>query len=170
MNSTIGFGGGCHWCTEAVFTALRGVSEVDQGFIKSNPPADSFSEAIRLRFDSELIPETALIEVHLRTHASTSKHSFREKYRSAVYVYDDAQRCRVAQALQVLQNKFSAPLVTQVLPFVEFRFSDERYHQYYEKQTSAQFCRRYIDPKLDMLKAEYKELLSPDYKGTSVSG
>lgn len=170
MNSTIGLGGGCHWCTEAVFMALRGVTKVEQGFIKSNPPADSFSEAVQLTFDCGLIPETALIEVHLRTHASTSKHSFREKYRSAVYVYNDVQRQRVSEALGVLQNDFSAPLVTQVLPFVEFRFSDARYHQYYKKQTSAQFCTRYIDPKLDMLRAEYKELLSPEWKANSVSG
>ncbi|MGJ8671076.1 MAG: peptide-methionine (S)-S-oxide reductase, partial [Oceanococcus sp.] len=45
-HARIGFGGGCHWCTEAVFNALRGVEQVSQGFIKSDPPHDSFSEAV----------------------------------------------------------------------------------------------------------------------------
>ena len=162
--TTIGLGGGCHWCTEAVFSALQGVCIVEQGYIKSSPPADSFSEAVQLTFDPGRIPEIALIEVHLRTHASTSKHSFRDKYRSAVYVYNEAQQVRVSAALNVLQKEFPAKLVTQVLPFEEFRSSDERYHGFYEKRVSQQFCTRYIDPKLDMLRARYRDLLLPDWK------
>ncbi len=160
----IGLGGGCHWCTEAVFSALQGVCKVEQGYIKSTPPADSFSEAVQLTFDTGLIPEIVLIEVHLRTHASTSKHSFRDKYRSAIYVYNDDQRVRVNAALNALQNEFPAELITQVLPFDEFRFSAVRYHRFYEKQVSRQFCTRYIDPKLELLRARYQDILLPGWK------
>ena len=112
----IGFGGGCHWCTEAVFQALRGVRDVAQGFIRSDPPHDSWSEAVLLAFDPHGIPVDALIEVHLRTHASTSNHKMRGKYRSAVYVFSDQQAEECRSALQRLQAQFDASLVTQVLP------------------------------------------------------
>ena len=47
----IGLGGGCHWCTEAVFQSLIGVQNVAQGFIKSLPPADTWSEAVIVNFE-----------------------------------------------------------------------------------------------------------------------
>ena len=51
-----GFGGGCHWCTEGVFQALRGVAQVDQGFLKSDAPADTWSEGVVVTFDPSVIP------------------------------------------------------------------------------------------------------------------
>lgn len=63
-----GFGGGCHWCTEGVFQALRGVAQVDQGFVRSDAPADTWSEGVIVTFDPSVIPLATLSEVHLRTH------------------------------------------------------------------------------------------------------
>ncbi|MBO6639652.1 MAG: peptide-methionine (S)-S-oxide reductase [Roseitalea sp.] len=80
----IGFGGGCHWCTEAVFQALRGVTRVEQGFVRSEPPFDAWSEAVIVTFDPASIDLATLTEVHLRTHASTAAHAMRGEYRSAV--------------------------------------------------------------------------------------
>lgn len=158
---SMGFGGGCHWCTEAVFTALRGVEKVSQGFIQSEEPHDTFSEAVIVEFRSDEIPLKALIEVHLRTHASTSNHKMRRKYRSAIYTRDAVQADLARQHLLDLQPNFDQPLVTQVLPFIAFRASDERFEQYFEKNAGGPFCTRYIDPKLDLLTAEFSELLKP---------
>ncbi len=83
----IGLGGGCFWCSEAVFQNLRGVAQVAQGFIYSHPPHDSLSEAVLVDFDPAQISLADLIEIHLRTHASTSQHSMRQKYRSAIYAF-----------------------------------------------------------------------------------
>ena len=66
----MGFGGGCHWCTEGVFQALRGVTQVDQGFVQSDAPADSWSEGVIVTFDRSIIPVATLCEVHLRTHSA----------------------------------------------------------------------------------------------------
>ncbi|WP_224824964.1 peptide-methionine (S)-S-oxide reductase [Cognatishimia sp. MH4019] len=155
----IGLGGGCHWCTEAVFQALAGVSSVTQGFIASAPPDDSYSEAVDLMFDPQVLPLEALLEVHLRTHASQSNHKMRGKYRSAVYVHSDAQAMVVATALAGLQEGFEAPLVTRVLPFRAFIPSEPRYQDYAARYRGGPFCERYIDPKLDMLRKEYVALL-----------
>jgi len=75
----IGFGGGCHWCTEAVFQKLRGVASVEQGFIRSRPPYETFSEAVIVSFDAAQISLSVLTEIHLRTHASACKGALTDR-------------------------------------------------------------------------------------------
>ncbi len=151
----IGFGGGCHWCTEAVFQSLCGVEKVEQGFIKADPPHDSFSEAVLIEFDAATIPLETLIEIHLRTHASTSHHKMRGKYRSAVYVFDSRQASESQRALKILEQGFDQPLVTQILEHKEFKLSDQRFQNYYVSNPDRPFCKSYIDPKLKLLTAHF---------------
>ena len=88
----IAFGGGCHWCTEAVFQALKGVEQVDQGWVSSIHKNAAFSEAVIIAFDERKIDLETLIEIHLITHKSTSNHSMRNKYRSAIYCFSNLQK------------------------------------------------------------------------------
>ena len=163
MNDTIGLGGGCHWCTEAVFQALRSVGQVDQGFIRSAPPDDAWSEAVVVHYDPGFIGLANLIEIHLRTHASTSQHAMRTKYRSAVYAHSPQQAHEATATLGKSQHTFSGPLVTRVLPFSGFRSSEPRRLNYFEKNNGNQFCARYIDPKLASLRADYAHfVISPE--------
>ena len=154
----VGLGGGCHWCTEAVFQNLRGVTHVTQGYIRSQPPHDSLSEAVLVDFDPAQISLSDLIEIHLRTHASNSQHSMRKKYRSAIYVMNSHQEQDAGDILKNLQDDFDNKLVTRVLLFSGFESSDEKYHNYYANNSSNQFCHRYIDPKLETLRREYAHL------------
>ncbi|MES9972229.1 MAG: peptide-methionine (S)-S-oxide reductase [Candidatus Thiodiazotropha sp.] len=160
MQQTIGFGGGCHWCTEAVFRALRGVQQVDQGFIRSSPPDDTWSEAVKVQFDPEVIGLVRLIDIHLHTHASTANHSMRTKYRSAIYVNSQQQAYEAEAILREMQDDFSAPLVTRVLPLVGFKSSDQARKGYFEKNKGNQFCERHIEPKLQMLRDEYPHFIT----------
>lgn len=155
----IGLGGGCHWCTEAVFAALRGLIRVEQGFIRADAPDDDFSEAVLLSFRPDIISLGSLIEIHLRTHSSTSNHSMRRKYRSAVYVMDEVQAEAARRVLMEAGPGFDAPLVTRILPFRAFKASDERFQRYYEKNADGPFCTAYIDPKLALLREEFGGLL-----------
>lgn len=155
----IGLGGGCHWCTEAVFQALAGVSKVEQGFIRSEPPEDNWSEAVIVTFDPVVLPLESLIEIHLRTHSSTSQHKMRGKYRSAVYVYDAGTGVKVGRILRDLQRGFEEPLVTNVLSLAGFKSSDERFRNYYESNPDRPFCKTYIDPKLALLRNRYGGVL-----------
>jgi peptide-methionine (S)-S-oxide reductase len=157
----IGFGGGCHWCTEAVFASLRGVIHVEQGFIRADAPDDDFSEAVVLTFQPEKISLGALIEIHVRTHSSTSNHAMRQKYRSAIYAMDEAQAEAARRILTEVATGFDAPLVTRVLPFRAFKPSDERFQRYAEKHAGGPFCATYIDPKLALLKKEFGGFLKP---------
>jgi len=76
MTKKIGFGGGCHWCTEAYFQSLKGVEEVEQGWISAVTPNEAFSEAVIVHYDEHVIALNILISIHLHTHASTKNHSF----------------------------------------------------------------------------------------------
>jgi len=148
MMAKAGFGGGCHWCTEGVFQALRGVARVDQGFVQSDAPADVWSEGVVITFDPSVIPLASLAEVHLRTHSATRARSPRSKYRSAIYIFEEGQRAEAEDAILRFADASDRPVHTLVLPFRGFRASDERYRNYYRTDPSRPFCRRYIDPKL----------------------
>ena len=89
--SKVGLGGGCHWCTEGIFESLIGIKAVNQGWIASIGSDAEFSEAIEVYFDPSIISLRTLIEIHLHTHASTTNHSMRQKYRSAIYTYNESQ-------------------------------------------------------------------------------
>jgi peptide-methionine (S)-S-oxide reductase len=98
--SKIALGGGCHWCTEAVFQSLLGVIKVEQGYVESIGDNSSFSEAVIVYFNSDEISVKTLIEIHLHTHQSTSNHSMRHKYRSAVYTFSEVQNRKWSKSLQ----------------------------------------------------------------------
>lgn len=153
----MGFGGGCHWCTEAVFQSLRGVAEVRQGFIRSDAPHDGWSEAVEVEFDPAKIGVADLLSVHLATHSSESAHKMRGKYRSSVYVFDDGAQARAA--LTTLGDETGAVFVTSVLPHRGFKPSDARFHDYYATNPERPFCKTYIDPKLAKLRARFSALL-----------
>jgi peptide-methionine (S)-S-oxide reductase len=155
MMNEIGFGGGCHWCTEAIFQSLRGVKKVDQGWIRSHPPYDTYSEAARIQYDPEIISLATLIEIHLLTHSSTSNHPLREKYRSAIYTLDEDSKIKSLEILNDLKASDKKDYITRVLPMVEFKLNEEQFLDYYKNQPDAPFCKRYIHPKLKKLRAEY---------------
>ena len=158
-SNQIGFGGGCHWCTEAVFASLCGVLQVQQGFICSRAPHDFYSEAVLVNFDRARVSLDILIEIHLRTHASSSAHSMRKKYRSAIYVHDEQQSEDCRTALESLQSAFAKPLITQVLTIEGFVHSEDRYKNYYATDPSRPFCITRIEPKLAMLQRDFGQYL-----------
>lgn len=151
----IALGGGCHWCTEAVFQSLIGVKKVEQGYVSSFNENSSFSEAVIVHFNSEVIPLERLIEIHLYTHKSMSMHSMRGKYRSAVYTYSEDQNAHSLKILKNLQPEFNYKLITKVYSFNEFKASREELLDYYLKDPEKPFCKTYIAPKLKVLLEEF---------------
>jgi peptide-methionine (S)-S-oxide reductase len=156
-NSKIGFGGGCHWCTEAVFQSLIGVIKVEQGYASSEDINASFSEAVLVHFDSEMISLSTLIEVHLLTHNSTSDHSIRLKYRSAVYTFSEKQKEEASQAIDQFREEQDKLFITEVLTFSKFKPSREQITNYYYKNPEKPFCKSFIDPKLKLLLAQFSK-------------
>lgn len=160
MVRSAGFGGGCHWCTEAVFQSLRGVIDVNQGFIASRSPHDSFSEAVAVTWDPAVITFDDLIAVHLATHSSTSRHKMRGKYRSAVYVHEAADGEAAQRIIDMIARQTDSTFVTEVLSFQAFRPSDTQFKDYYVRNRNGPFCDAYIEPKLALLRRRFVGLQS----------
>ena len=153
----IAFGGGCHWCTEAVFQSLKGVECVEQGFVGSTGDNEYLSEAVIVHFDTKKIKLETLIKVYLHTHKSTSNHSMRIKYRSAIYTYSETQKLSIEIIMTDLQNNFHHKIITKVLPFKVFTPSREAIQNYYIKNKNKPFCKRFINPKLTLLLKKFSD-------------
>ncbi|MFB9057464.1 peptide-methionine (S)-S-oxide reductase [Mariniflexile ostreae] len=151
----IALGGGCHWCTEAVFQSLKGVEKVDQGYVASVGENQAFSEAVIVYFNTKVIALKTIIEIHLYTHKSTSNHSMRGKYRSAVYVFSEKQKQDAKLIIKTFQNDFDNLLITQVLDFAAFEASREAIQNYYYKNPKKPFCESFINPKLQLLLKQF---------------
>ncbi|GHC53608.1 peptide-methionine (S)-S-oxide reductase [Ulvibacter litoralis] len=158
----IALGGGCHWCTEAVFQSLKGVEKVEQGYVAATGEYSSFSEAVIVSFSAETISLQTLIEIHLYTHKSTSNHSMRTKYRSAIYTFSEAQQKEAKSSIEKLQKDFTQNLVTQVLSFSEFKASREAIQNYYQKNPNKPFCETFINPKLKLLLKQFSDHVTED--------
>lgn len=157
----IAFGGGCHWCTEAVFQSLKGVTEVEQGFVASAGENTAFSEAVIVHFNPIIIPLTVLVEIHLNTHKSTSNHSMRTKYRSAIYSFNTQQDASLKLMLKQFQEIFDNKLITQVLPFRSFKSSEAQFKNYYYSNPEKPFCKTFINPKLKLLLERFSKYAKP---------
>jgi peptide-methionine (S)-S-oxide reductase len=151
LDLKIAFGGGCHWCTEAVFQSLIGVEKVEQGYVASINKNNTFSEAVIVHFDSKNIALETLIEIHLHTHRSTSNHSMRTKYRSAIYTFSEEQEQQSKTIINNFQSEFDNKLITKVYPFYSFKASREAIQNYYQKNPEKPFCKSFINPKLKVL-------------------
>ena len=147
-------GGGCFWCTEAVFVKLDGVISVVSGYAGGTPETADYkavcsgttdhAEVIRVRFDSGRIPFGQILKVffavaHDPTHVNRQGNDIGRQYRSAVFYADDQQR-QVSEAyIQQLQvaKVFEAPIVTTLEPLEQF-FEAEDYHQNFAARNPGQ--------------------------------
>lgn len=155
----IALGGSCHWCTEAIFLALKGVAQVEQGWVASIAPHDTFSEGVIVHFDPTQITLRNLIAAHLYSHSCTSNHAMRVKYRSAIYVYSAQQHAQAQQIIADFQPEFDNKIITRVQPFVAFTPSRDEIVNYYFKNPSKPFCQTYINPKLKRLMAQFPQVV-----------
>lgn len=165
----IGFGGFCHWCTEAIFRSLKGVASAEQGWISSEGENATPSEAVIVHFHPTEIKLQTLIAIRLHTHSSTSIHEMRSKYRSAIYTFTDQQQQNANQAIQGLQPDFNQPIITKVLPFQTFKLNEENYLDYYYKDPTKPFCQNIVNPKLKDLLTKFSDHIAPE-RVTHLSG
>jgi peptide methionine sulfoxide reductase msrA/msrB len=169
------FGGGCFWCTEAVFEQLEGVRSVVSGFSggKINNPTykqvltgqTGHAEVVQVTFDPNVISYKDLLEVFWKTHDPTKLNrqgpDKGTQYRSVIFYHTDEQQELAAYYKQRLNESkmFRLPVVTEISPFEAF-YSAEGYHQeYYERNPQARYCQVYIRPKLEKFKKVFSEKL-----------
>ena len=166
--------GGCFWCTEAVFRQLAGVSAVESGYIGGRTEAPSYkqvctgdtghAEAIRIRFDPEVLALGDLLDVYMETHDPTQLNrqgnDIGTQYRSAMFLSDDLTRAAAEAAIARARSSRTAPVVTTIEGPAHF-WPAEDYHQDYwvgEGQSNS-YCLAVIPPKLAKLRKGFAEKL-----------
>ena len=158
----IGLGGGCHWCTEAVFQSLKGVRKVEQGWLAPKEDPANFSEGVLVHFEPKQISLHVLVAIHLHTHSATSNHSMRKRYRSAIYVFSEEQNIESRKAINDLKRDFEQPVITEILTYGNFELNNERLLEYYYQAPQRPFCQTYIHPKLKILLEKFKAVVNEE--------
>lgn len=167
------FGGGCFWCTEAIFQNLKGVSKVTSGYAGGTLPNPTYeklhraktdhAEVIKIEFDPSIIDYEKLLEVFFATHNPTTLNKqgndVGEEYRSIILTTTPEQESIAKSYIKKIKSDFNQPIVTEIKPLDQF-YSAEDYHQdYYKTNTDQPYCQIVINPKLKKIKEKYPELL-----------
>ena len=155
----VGLGGGCHWCTEAVFQALVGVVNVQSGWLASVDDPLAYSEGVIVSYEPNKIDLETLIDIHILTHSSSSNHSMREKYKSAIYCFSEAQLGEVSTILTCKNELLKNKLIVKPVIYAGFKPVDEMYENYYQNNSEGQFCTRYIKPKLKKILEQHSQFI-----------
>jgi methionine-S-sulfoxide reductase len=173
MNQIAVFGGGCFWCTEAIFQKIKGVTKVESGYAGGNiqnPDYETVStgttghaEAIKITFDPTVISYENLLFIFFRTHNPTTPnqqgHDIGTQYRSVIFYCDKNQESEAKKAKLLASETYGDPIVTEIIPFKEF-YTAEDYHQnYYNENQNQPYCKFVIDPKIKKLQEEFKQYL-----------
>ncbi len=167
------FGGGCFWCTEAVFKNLKGVISVEPGYCGgsvANPSYEQVSsgdtghaETIKIVFDAEILPYERLLDVFFHTHDPTSLNrqgnDIGTQYRSVVFYVDEAQKKTTEEYINKLgaQGEFPKSIVTEVVPYETFYPAEDYHRDYFAHHPDEPYCQLVINPKLQHFWQRYKQ-------------
>ena len=146
-------GGGCFWCTEAVFNHVRGVEEVISGYTGGNAPGKptyreicsgltGHAEVVKVTFDANIISYKDIIEIFMTTHDPTTLNrqgaDVGTQYRSVIYYYNDTQKEIANRVLEELNPLYNNQIVTEVSPMGIF-YEAEKEHQEFYQNNQAMF-------------------------------
>ena len=172
---TITLGGGCFWCTEAVFVKVRGITDVESGYSNGQVSRPSYedvcsgrtgcNEVVKLEYDSEQISLNQILEIFFVVHDATTLNrqgnDSGTQYRSGIYHSTDEQK-QVANDMirQMSQDKlFGSPIVTEVQPLANY-WPAEAYHQdYFENNPNQGYCVAVAGPKVAKFRKTFTSLV-----------
>lgn len=168
-------GGGCFWCTEAVFQQIRGVTKVTSGYSggpggkasyeEVSSGATGHAEVIQVEFDPSVVSYRDLLEVFFAVHDPTTMNrqgnDVGTQYRSIILYASEEQKQEAQGIIKELTEAraYPNPVVTEVKPLTEF-FEAEEYHKdYYRNNPQNPYCQLVINPKLKKFKEKFASLL-----------
>jgi len=167
-------GGGCFWCTEAVFQKVKGVEKVVSGYADGNAPGrptyreicsglSGFAEVIRITFDENIISYEGILVIFMTTHDPTTLNrqgaDRGTQYRSVIYYHDKPQQKIAAEVLKQVQFYYSDSIATELSPLTTFYEAEEEHQNYYRENTTQGYCSYVIEPKLAKLRKLHADKL-----------
>ena len=168
------FGGGCFWCTEAVFQEVKGVHQVTSGYTGGTVPGKptyreicsgltGHAEVIQIEFDPKVVSYKDLVEIFLTTHDPTSLNrqgaDVGTQYRSAIFYHSEEQKATAKKMIEELSGYFESPIVTEVSPLEKFHEAEQEHKNYYRQNPTQGYCSFVITPKLTKLRKLHADKL-----------
>ena len=161
-------GGGCFWCTEAVFERIEGVKDVISGYAGGEPPNPTYkqictgktghAEVIKIIFDPSIVSFAKVLEIFGDCHDPTTLNrqgaDVGTQYRSTIMYLSEEQKTQSILWKEKLAAKFEDPIVTEIVPAPIFYPAEEYHQDYYKKNPNQGYCSFVIRPKLKKLNLE----------------
>ncbi len=168
-------GGGCFWCTEAIFLRLKGVHKVESGYSGGTAETATYEqvssgttghvEVIQITYDHAIISFRELLEIFFATHDPTTLNrqgnDIGTQYRSVIFYHDNEQKAIAEEVIQELSRsgKFSKPIVTTLEPFNAFYKAEEYHQNFFARNPNQAYAKIVIPPKLSKLEKGFAEKL-----------
>ena len=173
------FGGGCFWCTEAIFKRIKGVEEVVSGYSggqRENPSYEQVSseatghaEAVQVEFDPSIISYAKLLDIFFNLHDPTTVNQqgndIGTQYRSVIFYHTEEQREIAEKVRDEIADSglYHEPIVTEIVPFEKFYTAEEYHQNYYDSNQNQGYCSYIITPKIKKLLKEYAKDVKEEY-------
>ncbi len=172
---TATFAGGCFWCTEAIFTQLKGVEKVESGYsggTVANPSYElvctgttGHAETVQITFDPNVISYRDLLHIFFTVHDPTTPNrqgnDVGTQYRSVVFYHNEEQKRAAEEVMKEVEKQkiWDAPLVTELVPAKPFYKAEDYHQEYYANNPNKGHCRIVIAPKVAKFREHYREKL-----------
>lgn len=168
-------GGGCFWCTEAVFSELRGVEKVESGYTGGSTPHPSYeqvcsgdtghTEVVQITYDPSTISYNDILHIFFTVHDPTTLNrqgaDEGTSYRSVILYHDKAQKDAAEATIKEVEEAkvWGKPIVTEVVPFTTFYKAEDYHQQYFKKNPYQGYCMVVVAPKVSKFRKKYQEML-----------
>ena len=168
------FGGGCFWCTEAVFQEIKGVEKVVSGYSGGNAPGHptyreicsgltGHAEVVQISFDADVISYEDMLVIFMTTHDPTTLNmqgaDRGTQYRSVIYYHDDFQKEIAEVVSKEVSPYYENPVVTEISPLDVFFEAEKEHQDYYRNNQTQGYCSFVITPKLTKLRQLHSDKL-----------
>lgn len=169
----ITLGGGCFWCTEAVYLELKGVEKVEPGYSGGHVKNPSYNEvcaettghaeAVQITYDTQKISLVEILEVFFATHDPTTLNrqgnDVGTQYRSAIFYETENQKKTALDIIKKLEQEkvFENPIVTEVTPYKNFYVAEDYHINYFARNKNQGYCQFIIVPKLEKFRKVFKD-------------
>ena len=164
-------GGGCFWCTEAVFQRVNGVTRVTPGYADGTTTDPDYykvatgrtghAEVILVEYDEVIVSLGYLLNIFFKTHDPTTLNQQGAdkgtEYRSIVMYTSSSDEAVIHEAIELAQKDYADPIVTEVVQSGTFYEAEPEHKDYYLNNTSQPYCQIRIAPKIEKLEQMLKE-------------
>jgi peptide-methionine (S)-S-oxide reductase len=172
-SQTIVFGGGCFWCTEAVFKMIKGVTSVLPGYSGGTVENPTYAqvcngntghaESVKIEYDPTLVSVRSLLTVFFGSHDPTTRNrqgaDVGTQYRSVIFYTTPEQKTEIEKYIAEIPGA-----VTEVEPLTKFYEAEDYHKDYFAQNKGNPYCQIVINPKLEKIQKEFADLLQDIYK------